>query len=137
MVCQWKWRCYHCKVSAFIDDMAGAYCWADLVVCRAGALTVSEIAVVGIASIFIPYPHAVDNHQLHNSRYLEQVGAAIILVQAALTPESLIELFQQLSQDRARLLRMAESARSLAQPKAADHVVAKCCQLMAMLEVVP
>src|SRR3990167_4655517 len=104
---------FEAKVTPFIDQMLSAYHWADIVVCRAGALTVSEIAAVGVGAIFIPYPHAVDNRQLHNSRYLEQVGAAIILVQAALTPESLIELFQQLSQDRARLLRMAESARSL------------------------
>lgn len=117
------------KVSPFIDEMAHAYCWADIVICRAGALTVSEIAAVGVGAIFIPYPYAVDNHQFHNSRYLERAGAAIIIMQHALTEKRLMDLLQQFSHDRERLLTMAECARNLAQPKAVEHVVAECNKL--------
>ncbi len=114
------------KVAPFIQDMASAYAWADLIICRAGALTVSEIAAVGVASVFVPYPFAVDNHQFHNSRQLEQAGAAVIVTEDLLTKERLIELFQQFSHDRNRLLEMAISARQFSQPKAADHVIAEC-----------
>lgn len=122
------------KVNDFIDDMMSAYCWADLVICRAGALTVSEVAAVGVASVFIPYPHAVDDHQLHNSRYLERAGAAIIIIQPALTKERLMELFTQFTHDRRRLLVMAECARSFAQPKAVEHVIAQCEKLSNKIE---
>ncbi|WP_423063049.1 undecaprenyldiphospho-muramoylpentapeptide beta-N-acetylglucosaminyltransferase [Candidiatus Paracoxiella cheracis] len=117
------------KVSPFIEEIAHAYCWADIVICRAGALTVSEIATVGVGAIFIPYPYAVDNHQFHNSRYLEQAGAAIIIMEASLSEQKLIDLFQQFSHDRNRLLTMAECARHLSQPKAVEHVVAECHKL--------
>lgn len=117
------------KVSGFIEDMMDAYCWADLIVCRAGALTVSEIAAVGVASIFIPYPYAVDDHQLHNSRYLEREGAAIIVIQQSLTGERLIALFHQFVNDRDRLLVMSESARNFSQPKAVEQVIAQCQKL--------
>jgi UDP-N-acetylglucosamine--N-acetylmuramyl-(pentapeptide) pyrophosphoryl-undecaprenol N-acetylglucosamine transferase len=117
------------KVNDFIDDMLSAYCWADLVICRAGALTVSEVATVGVASVFIPYPHAVDDHQLHNSLYLEQAGAAIIIIQQALTKERLVELFRQFANDRERLQVMAECARGFAQPKAVEQVIAQCEKL--------
>jgi UDP-N-acetylglucosamine--N-acetylmuramyl-(pentapeptide) pyrophosphoryl-undecaprenol N-acetylglucosamine transferase len=122
------------KVDDFINDMMSAYCWADLVICRAGALTVSEVAAVGVASVFIPYPHAVDDHQLHNSRYLERAGAAIIIIQPAFTKERLIELFNQFASDRSRLLVMAECARSFAQPKAVEQVIAQCEKLSVKLE---
>lgn len=114
------------KVSPFIEDMAEAYCWADLVICRAGALTVSEIAAVGVAAIFIPYPFAVDDHQLHNSRFLEKAGAAMIVIEKTLTTPRLIELLQQFANDRDRLLKMAECARHLSEPRAVDQVVAEC-----------
>lgn len=117
------------KVSPFIKEIARAYCWADIVICRAGALTVSEITAVGVGAVFIPYPYAVDNHQFHNSRYLEQAGAAIIIMQKALTEKQLTDLFQQFSHDRERLLTMAECARNLAQPKALEHVIAECNKL--------
>lgn len=117
------------RVSDFIEDMTSAYCWADLVICRAGALTVSEVAAVGVPSIFIPYPHAVDNHQLHNSRYLERAGAAIIVVEETLNKEKLVNLLKEFSADRNRLLAMAERARELAQPKAAEQVIAQCEKL--------
>lgn len=118
------------KLSPFIDNMVEAYQWADIVVCRAGALTVSEIATVGVSAIFIPYPFAVDNHQLHNSRYLEQAGAAIVIVQKDLTKERLIDLFRQFSSNRTRLLTMAQCARKLAQPQAGERVMLECNKLM-------
>ena len=114
------------KVNAFIDDIASAYAWADLIVCRSGALTVSEIATIGIASIFIPYPHAADNHQFYNGRFLEEAGAAIILPEESLTEVGLVHYFEQFAHHRDRLVTMAECARNLAQPNAACHVIAEC-----------
>lgn len=112
---------------AFIDDMAGAYEWADIVVCRAGALTVAELAAAGVGSILVPYPHAVDDHQTANARFLANSGAAILLPQGELTAEKL-SLIQNLS--RAQLLQMAERARDLARPDAAK-VVADVCEGLA------
>ncbi|QTS83756.1 UDP-N-acetylglucosamine--N-acetylmuramyl-(pentapeptide) pyrophosphoryl-undecaprenol N-acetylglucosamine transferase [Coxiella endosymbiont of Amblyomma nuttalli] len=114
------------QVNDFIEDMASAYAWADLIVCRSGALTVSEIAAVGVASIFIPYPYAVDNHQFYNGRFLEQAGAAIILLEKSLTEVNLIHYFEQFAHHRNRLVAMAERARNLAQPNAVHHIIAEC-----------
>lgn len=111
----------HCV--AFIEDMAGAYGWADLVLCRAGALTVAELAAAGIASILVPYPHAVDNHQCFNARFLFDIGAAFKLPQSQLTPES-VALIRNYS--RGQLLQMAEKARSVARPEAASEVANIC-----------
>lgn len=108
---------------AFIEDMAGAYAWADLVLCRAGALTVAELAAAGVASILVPFPHAVDDHQTSNARFLTQAGAAMLLPQGELTAERLA-LLRNLS--RAQLLEMAEKARELALPDA-TAAVAKVC----------
>jgi hypothetical protein len=77
----------HC--AAFIEDMAGAYEWADLVICRAGALTVAELAASGVASVLVPFPHAVDDHQTANARFLSLAGGAILLPQSELTPEAI------------------------------------------------
>ena len=108
---------------AFIDDMAGAYAWADLVICRAGALTIAELACAGVASILVPFPHAVDDHQTTNARFLASAGAAILLPQNELTPERLA-LIRDLK--RPQLLEMAEKARALAMPDATS-MVAKTC----------
>jgi len=108
---------------AFIDDMAGAYEWADLVLCRAGALTVAELAAAGVASILVPYPHAVDDHQTANARFLANAGGAILLAQDDMTPES-IRLIRNYT--RGQLLQMAERARALAKPEAAAEVAALC-----------
>ncbi len=67
------------RVDAFIEDMAGAYAWADLVICRAGALTVAELAAAGLGAILVPFPSAVDDHQTHNARYLTEAGAAVLI----------------------------------------------------------
>lgn len=116
-------------VEAFIRNIAQAYAWADLVICRAGALTVSELAAVGVASILIPFPYAVDDHQYYNGRYLAEVGAAEIIRQEELTAEQLMQLIQGFVTDRARLITMAERARGLAKPGALSAVVNTCCKL--------
>ena len=116
-------------VSAFIDDMAGAYADADVLVCRAGALTVSEIAMAGVASILVPLPHAVDDHQTGNARYLSDEGAAILLPQPELNAQRLAEILAGLS--RERLLAMAEKAHLLARPDATGQVARICMELAA------
>jgi UDP-N-acetylglucosamine--N-acetylmuramyl-(pentapeptide) pyrophosphoryl-undecaprenol N-acetylglucosamine transferase len=115
------------KLVPFIDDMAGAYAWADVVICRAGALTIAELAAAGVASILVPFPHAVDDHQTSNARYLAAAGAAILLPQNELTPQRLAEI-RTLS--REQLLQMAERARALAKPDA-TKVAARICMELA------
>lgn len=116
------------QIQAFVDDMAGAYAEADVVICRAGALTVAELAAAGVASILIPYPHAVDDHQTHNAQFLSSQGAAILLPQSALNAVTLARYLQDL--DREKLLSMAVAARALAKPDAAISV-AKVCEELA------
>ena len=113
----------HCV--PFIEDMAGAYAWADLVICRSGALTVAELAAVGVASILVPFPHAVDDHQTGNAKFLVNVGGAFLLPQTDLTPET-IALIRNYS--RGQLLEMAEKARSLAKPDATAEVANLCAE---------
>jgi len=113
------------RVEPFIDDMAAAYGWADLVVCRAGALTVAELAAAGVGAVLVPYPHAVDDHQTRNATYLSDAGAAVVIQQADLTRERFCELLATLA-DRSRLLVMAQAARGLAQPHATATVAALC-----------
>ena len=108
---------------AFVDDMAGAYEWADLVICRAGALTVAELAAAGIASILVPFPCAVDDHQTSNARFLASAGGAVLLPQNEMTPEA-VSLLRNYS--RGQLLQMAEKARALAKPDAAAEVARVC-----------
>ncbi|MFN3985266.1 MAG: undecaprenyldiphospho-muramoylpentapeptide beta-N-acetylglucosaminyltransferase [Rhodocyclaceae bacterium] len=112
----------------FIDDMAHRYAEADVVICRAGALTVAELSAVGVGSILVPFPHAVDDHQTGNARFLSGRGAAILMPQEALDPQQLAAQLQAL--DRARLLQMAVAARALAKPDAAE-VVARSCEGLA------
>ena len=109
---------------AFIDDMAGAYARADLVICRAGALTVSELAVVGAASVLVPYPFAVDDHQTANAKHLADAGAAWLVAQDRFTPEHLAGLLRDLTRDK--LLVMAQKARALARPDATRDVAQIC-----------
>jgi UDP-N-acetylglucosamine--N-acetylmuramyl-(pentapeptide) pyrophosphoryl-undecaprenol N-acetylglucosamine transferase len=113
-------------VKPFIEDMAEAYAWADLVICRAGALTVSELAAVGVGSILVPFPHAVDDHQTHNARYLVQEGAAVLIADRDVTAERLAEELQGLCAGRGKLLAMAERARLLAKPRAAEELAESC-----------
>ncbi|WP_374482714.1 undecaprenyldiphospho-muramoylpentapeptide beta-N-acetylglucosaminyltransferase [Zoogloea sp.] len=111
----------------FIDDMAARYAKADLVICRSGALTVAELAAVGVASVLVPFPHAVDDHQTGNARFLAEAGAAVLLPQTELTPQRLAALLQEM--DRERLLTMADKARGCAKPEATARVADVCAGL--------
>ena len=116
------------QVEAFIEDMAAAYAWADLVICRSGALTVAELAVVGVASVLVPFPYATDDHQTGNAKYLADAGAAILIQQDVLRPGKLTDLLEDFSRQRELLLEMACRARALAIPDAARRVAALCLQ---------
>lgn len=116
------------RISAFIEDMAAAYAWADLVVCRAGALTISELAAAGVGAVLIPFPHAVDDHQTENARHLTAAGAALLLPEAKLNPARLARLLRTLFAAPERLRRMAGKARALARPEAAEQVARYCAQ---------
>src|SRR5574343_754266 len=111
---------------SFIEDMAGAYEWADLVICRAGALTIAELTAAGVASILVPFPHAVDDHQTGNAKFLVNVGGAFLLPQTELTPGS-VALIRNYS--RGQLLEMAEKAHSQAKPDAAEAVAQLCTDI--------
>jgi UDP-N-acetylglucosamine--N-acetylmuramyl-(pentapeptide) pyrophosphoryl-undecaprenol N-acetylglucosamine transferase len=117
------------EVTPFIRDMADAYAWADLVVCRAGALTISELAAAGVAAILVPYPFAVDDHQVGNARYLSDVGAARLVIQRDLSVPVLTALLDDLLGDRPRLLAMAEAAHARAQPDAAGRIATACWEV--------
>ena len=113
----------------FIDDMAARYADADLVICRSGALTVAELAAVGVASVLVPFPHAVDDHQTGNARFLADAGAAVLLPQTELSPQRLAALLQDMN--RERLLDMAGKARQCARPDATARVADVCAGLAA------
>ena len=114
------------EVVEFVDDMASAYSWADLVIARAGAMTVTELAAAGCPSILVPYPHAVDDHQTINARFLADRGAAILASQTSLTPEQLGDWLSELTVDRVRLIAMGKRARAVARPEATQLVVKEC-----------
>jgi UDP-N-acetylglucosamine--N-acetylmuramyl-(pentapeptide) pyrophosphoryl-undecaprenol N-acetylglucosamine transferase len=116
-------------VVEFIDDMKTAYEQADLVIARAGALTLAELAAVGIGAILIPYPHAADDHQMANARYFERAGAAEVIAQSALTDDKLAASIERLMRDAPRRLHMAEAARQLALPDAARAVADVCLEV--------
>ncbi|WP_316151596.1 undecaprenyldiphospho-muramoylpentapeptide beta-N-acetylglucosaminyltransferase [Cupriavidus sp. BIC8F] len=111
----------------FIDDMARAYADADLVICRAGAMTVSEVAAAGVAAMFVPFPHAVDDHQTTNAEFLSKQGAALLVQQKDLTAEGLAQTIASLT--RPQLKDMARLARGLAKPEATRRVAEICSQL--------
>lgn len=118
------------KVEAFIDDMAAAYAWADVVVARAGATTVCELAVAGCASILIPYPYAVDDHQTQNAKYLADQGAAKLHQESTLNNRVLSSELAELMAQPQQLLDMAQKARELAVPDATAKIVAECTQIL-------
>ncbi len=115
-------------VTAFIVDMAEAYGWADLIICRSGALTIAEVAAAGLAAILIPYPYAVDDHQSANGAYLVDNGAALMVQQHDLDVEKLADLLYELCTNRERLLSMSMEARKLAKPEATVRVAAICAE---------
>lgn len=119
-------------VVAFLDDMASAYGWADLVVCRSGALTVSELAAAGVPSVLVPFPYAVDDHQTANGRFLSEADAAVLMPQEELDSRLagvLNEFCADPKAGRERLLQMAEAARALARPEATEMVAGVCLEM--------
>jgi UDP-N-acetylglucosamine--N-acetylmuramyl-(pentapeptide) pyrophosphoryl-undecaprenol N-acetylglucosamine transferase len=114
------------ELDAFIEDMAGAYAWADLVICRAGALTVAELSAAGLPAIFVPFPAAVDDHQTANAQALVEAGAAAILQQADMTDQSLAGLLESWLSSRESLLERARSSRELAMPDALGRITDHC-----------
>lgn len=116
------------KVVPFIEEMSEAYGWADLVICRAGALTIAELAAVGVGSVLVPYPYAVDDHQTGNARFLSKAGAAELVPQSELSVEGLTGLLKEYLNDRTRLLGMAEAARRLGKPEATEAVARECLE---------
>lgn len=116
------------RVEAFIENMAAAYQWADIAICRAGAMTVSELAATGIGSILIPLPHAIDDHQFHNARYLESAGAAKIVRQDSLNAERLTAELENLWADKNRVTRMSQAALTLARPDSRRTIADICLQ---------
>ena len=119
------------SVEPFIDDMAAAYAWADLVLCRAGALTLAELAAAGVGALLVPFPYAVDDHQTHNAQAMVAAGAAVLLPEAQASAERLAALLGELLGDRARLLRMAQAARALAKPDATARIADACIEVAA------
>jgi len=118
------------RLQPFIEDMAEAYGWADLVICRAGALTVSELTAAGVGAILVPFPAATDDHQTRNADYLVCEGAAIMIAEHELSAESLAAQLATLCSGRGRLIAMAERARSLAKPRAAQDLADACAELV-------
>ena len=118
------------RVDAFIDDMPAAYQWADAAVCRAGAMTVAELAAAGLPALLVPFPHAVDDHQTANGQFMVEAGAALMLQDAALSPESLAKVLMTWLEDRAGLLDTGRRARALARPDAAASVAQHCLELL-------
>lgn len=117
------------EVVPFIERMDEAYGWADLVLCRAGALTVSELSIAGVASVLVPFPHAVDDHQTGNAGYLAGPGAAMLVQQRDLDEAGLKQILQQLG-SRDRLLEMAKIARAQGRPEASREVARICMETM-------
>ncbi len=116
------------KISAFISDMAGAFAWADVVICRSGALTVSELMAAGVASVLVPYPFAVDDHQTANGQFLVNLDGAIICQQADLSATLLLEELTLLQKDRNRILHMSCAARSQATADSVKVVTNYCIE---------
>lgn len=116
------------RVEPFIDDMAAAYAWADAVLCRAGALTVAELAAAGVGAILVPLPHAIDDHQTHNARWLSEQNAGVLIPQSELSAEHLANVLREMSAKPQELMAWAHNARALAKPDAAQRVADACLQ---------
>ncbi|WP_266168393.1 undecaprenyldiphospho-muramoylpentapeptide beta-N-acetylglucosaminyltransferase [Dyella subtropica] len=124
------------QIVPFIEDMAGAYAWADLTVCRAGALTLAELTAAGLGAVLVPFPYAVDDHQTRNAEALVAVGAAEVMQESALKDEpldvqQLAQRLHALLENRPRMLAMAEAARTLAKPDAAAVIARACMEVNA------
>lgn len=118
------------EVKPFIENMKEAYDWADVIVCRSGAMTVAEVAAVGLAAILVPFPSAVDDHQTANARFLADRDAAVLIQERDLSAERLAEMFMELHENRQVILEMSQKARSCAMPDATEHVANLCMEVM-------
>ena len=116
------------NVSEFIEDMSKAYALAQLVICRAGAMTVAELALAGLPSVLVPYPYATDNHQVRNAAYLSERGGAVVLTTEILSAQTLAESLLEIIDDPVRLVQMASAARACAKPNATACVVRACLE---------
>ena len=116
-------------IRSFIDDMKQAYQWADIVICRAGAMTVSELAVMGLPSIIVPLPHSIDDHQTKNAEYLVEGDASVLIPQSMLTPEALSDTLRKLLTTPALLAKWGDKARLLAKPEATELVANSCLEV--------
>ncbi|WP_243042590.1 undecaprenyldiphospho-muramoylpentapeptide beta-N-acetylglucosaminyltransferase [Dyella sedimenti] len=119
------------QIVPFIEDMAGTYAWADLAVCRAGALTLAELTAAGLGSVLVPFPYAVDDHQTRNAEALVAAHAAELMQEKDLDVQQLAQRLEALLDDRARLVAMAEAARTLAKPDAAEVIARACMEVAA------
>ncbi len=119
------------EIVPFIDDMAGSYAWADLAVCRAGALTLAELTAAGLGAVLVPFPYAVDDHQTRNAEVLVDSGAALLIQERELDVSDLARRLDALLGDRAQCLRMAEAARAMAKPDAASVIADACLKVAA------
>ncbi len=119
------------EISEFVDDMASAYAWADVVICRAGALTVSELMAAGLPAILVPFPFAVDDHQTVNARFLTEAGAGRLIQQRDMNPEALAGLLRSMITDRGALYAMADNAYRLARRNATQTVAGVCMEVAA------
>jgi len=117
------------SIEPFISDMAEAYEWADVVICRAGALTVAELTAAGVGALLIPYPHAIDDHQTKNGEWLVEQKAALLMQQSDLTPEKLAAQITEWSTDRTKLQSMAVNARAMAKSGVAESVADICMEV--------
>ncbi|MBT3334845.1 MAG: undecaprenyldiphospho-muramoylpentapeptide beta-N-acetylglucosaminyltransferase [Methylococcales bacterium] len=120
------------EVVAFIDDMAAIYSWADLIICRSGAMTVSEVAAVGLPSIMIPFPFAIDDHQTANAQYLADVNASILIAESELNAERLAREIMHLIDEPSLLLAMATATRQCAQVGATKAVAKACIEVVSI-----
>lgn len=118
------------RVEPFIENMAEAYRWADIAVCRAGALTISELAQMGVPAILVPFPHAVDDHQTANAQFLVDAGAAILIEQKNLNPTQLAEIIDDFVENPEKLQKMSTAARQCAKPQATQEVINYCLEVM-------
>lgn len=116
------------RTDTFIDTMHDAYGWADFVICRAGAMTIAELATVGVSAVLVPYPHAIDNHQTINATALADAGAAFLIQEYELNEVILAQLLRDVSKDRSTLKRAVKAVRTFAKPHAADDVANACLQ---------
>lgn len=117
------------RIEPFLSDMAQAYAWADLVVCRAGALTLAELAAAGLGAILLPFPHAVDDHQTRNAEGFVAIGAAELVQDRDFDPSRFAGLLERLLRDADKRLAMATAARTLAKPDAADVIAQRCMEV--------